>query len=70
MNSFLTHTDAIKRKSSFDSVIDYIIYIDLFDNEYRGSSEISFKLYSIDDIFLDYSGDMLNYLQINDISLN
>lgn len=64
--SDLTQEQSILRFASFDSVVDYNIFLELNKGEsYNGIVMASFKLKKTDNVFFDFCGDKLTKLKIN-----
>lgn len=64
--SNLTQEQSTLRFASFDSVVDYNIFLELNKGEnFNGIVMASFKIKNTDNIFFDFCGDKLTKLRIN-----
>lgn len=50
--------------------VSYTLYLDLRPDKFRGACLIKFNANQIDNIFLDYQGKQLTYLNINNTEID
>lgn len=68
MNS-LTWAEAISRKNCISDNVRYTLYLYMKEDKYRGGCQIEFELRHLEDLFLDFQGSQIIFLQINSIEV-